>query len=209
THAVPIDNEALAITIANSHHHPPEADEQYHERRKQCADAVEALKSFLPDIETLRDVNLTQLDAHKKELDPVLVRRARHVITENHRVRMAADALANCEYETLGFLMNESHRFQRDEMEASCPPIETLVEAALDTPGVYGSRLTGIGFGGSTVTLVQPHAVDRLIERLERASRHRNEKQADCFRAMPSSGAHALGIYGWEDEGDESQGDVG
>lgn len=204
-HPVPIDNHALAIVVADSRHHPETADEQYHERRHQCAQAVDQLKGRLPDIESLRDVQLTQLDIHRAAIDPIAFKRARHVITENYRVQMAADALAHGEYETLGFLMNESHRFLRDEMQVSCQPIETLVEAALETPGVYGSRITGIGFGGATVTLVQPHAVDALIIRLQEASRTHNETQADCFRVYPTSGAHALGIYGLGEDENENQ----
>ena len=134
----------------------------YNERRAQCEEAVTRLQAALPEIKALRDVSPEQLEAHKKLLSPLVLRRARHVVTENARTLEGAERLAAGDVARFGVLMNESHRSLRDDYEVSSPQLDALVAAAQAVPGVYGSRLTGAGFGGCTVSLVAPEAVDAV-----------------------------------------------
>ena len=114
----------------------------------------------------LRDVDLPRVEAARADLGDVLFRRARHVVTENARVLEAADALEGGNPRALGPLMAASHRSLRDDYEVSVRELDILVEAASGSPGVYGSRMTGGGFGGCTVNLVHEEAVDEFRSRI-------------------------------------------
>src|SRR6185312_16126726 len=106
-----------------------------------------------PGIGSLRDATPEMLDEAAGDLEPVLARRARHVVEENDRVMAAVDAIEGNDMERLGELMRGSHASLRDQFEVSSPELEALVEIAESVPGVLGSRLTGAGFGGCTITL--------------------------------------------------------
>ena len=123
---------------------------------------MRVLKQHLPKITALRDVTLVNLEQARSEMSEVVFHRARHVITENVRVQEAGAALESGDVERLGQLMYTSHDSMRDDYEISIPEIDTLVEIAHATPGCYGSRLTGGGFGGCTVSIVAEDAVERF-----------------------------------------------
>jgi galactokinase len=134
----------------------------YNERRRQCGEGLAALKTRFPEARALRDVELPQLDACRAAMDPVVLRRCRHVVTENARVVESAAALRAGDLARFGRLMDASHDSLRDDYQTSCPEVDRLVELARAVPGVLGARITGGGFGGCTVNLLEASAVERF-----------------------------------------------
>lgn len=133
---------------------------QYNVRRGECEEGVRALSKVLPGIRALRDVTRTQLETHRALLNPTVYSRCRHVITENDRVQSAARALESGDIPSIGPLMRESHRSLRDDYEVSCKELDLMVEIAAEQQGVIGARMTGGGFGGCTINLVEATAVE-------------------------------------------------
>jgi len=142
---------------------------EYNRRRADCEDAVRWLEAVLPGIRALRDVKLEQLEQYKARLPETIYRRARHVVMENARVAQAAEALRQGHLERFGMLMEESHASLRDLYEVSCAELDLMVELARRQPGVHGARMTGGGFGGSTVNLVEAPYADRFRWEIARA----------------------------------------
>jgi galactokinase len=138
----------------------------YNERRAQCEAAVAALARHDPSIRALRDVTPTLLDRYARELDPVVARRARHVVEEDARVLAAEQALGAGDLEEVGRLFAASHASLRDLYEVSVPELDALVALAAGPPGGVGSRMTGAGFGGWTVSRVHEDAAARLRRRI-------------------------------------------
>lgn len=159
--AVPVPTNA-AVVICDSHIERSLAASAYNQRRAECEQAVELLKPLLPGIKALRDVSSAQLAAHGHVLPAVVRQRARHVVSENERVIHGATALRNGDVAEFGRLMNASHASLRDDYAVSIPEMDALVAAAQRVSGCYGSRLTGAGFGGCTVSLVDVNAVERF-----------------------------------------------
>ncbi|HWR14647.1 MAG TPA: galactokinase [Terriglobales bacterium] len=132
---------------------------EYNQRRAACEIGVVELSKSLPGVKALRDVTPEQLEAHKAHLPDLTYRRCRHVVTEIDRTLRAADALKAADLQLFGRLMYESHRSLRDDYEVSCRELDILVESARQIEGVYGARMTGAGFGGCTVNIVNQAAV--------------------------------------------------
>src|SRR5262249_53584260 len=122
---------------------------------EECEQGVRSLSHFIPEIRALRDVTPGQLSKFGSALDARIHRRCRHVVTENARVLAASQALECVDLAEFGRLMVRSHRSLRDDYEVSCPELDTMVELASKAEGVYGSRMTGGGFGGCTVSVVE------------------------------------------------------
>ena len=141
---------------------------EYNLRRSQCEAAVAALAANDPSVRSLRDVTLDMLAAAEGDLDPVAFRRARHVVTEDLRVEVTVAALASGDLAAVGRLFAESHASLRDDFEVSSPELDAMVEIATGVPGVIAARMTGAGFGGCTVNLVRPDAIDALRAAVER-----------------------------------------
>ena len=186
---VPVPREPYVFVVANSGQSRELAGSAYNERRAQCEAAVEGLRGCVPNIRALRDVRMHHLEAACAHLDPVIYRRARHIVSENCRVHQAVEALKAGQMEELGRLMNESHDSLRDDYEVSSPGLDALVSAAREVEGCAGSRLTGAGFGGCTVSLV-------LADRLEAFKQQVGERyQRDCgitaefYVTRPAAGA--------------------
>ena len=150
------------IVVCDSHMERSLAASAYNQRRQECEEAVRLFRQWYPKVKALRDVSVEQFRAHEGELPDPLRARARHVITENDRALRGAAALEAGDVATFGRLMNESHASLRDDYEVSIPAMDTLVDAAQQVPGCYGSRLTGAGFGGCSVSLVDRSAVGRF-----------------------------------------------
>jgi galactokinase len=168
------------------------AGSAYNERRAECEEAVAQMQSVLPGIKALRDVSPAQLDEHQNLLSPLVLRRARHVVTENARTVEAAERLSAGDLQRFGVLMNESHRSLRDDYEVSSPQLDLLVSAAQAVPGVYGARLTGAGFGGCTVSLVDPGVVDDMIASVSDAYQNAFGRPPEIYVCTASDGARVL-----------------
>jgi galactokinase len=137
-------------------------DSEYNARRRECEEGVRLLQRRLPGIKALRDVSPAQFERYQEDLPEVVRRRCRHIVYENARVLQSVEALREGDLATFGRLMNESHVSLRDDYQVSCRELNVMVEAAWQVEGVYGSRLTGAGFGGCTVSLVAEEAVERF-----------------------------------------------
>ena len=127
---------------------------EYNTRRAECEEAVQRLAVVLPGVRALRDVTTADLEKHRLCLTPTLYRRARHIVTENERVRSAAAALEGGDLVAIRELMAASHRSLRDDFQVSCAELDAMVDIAGRQPAVYGARMTGGGFGGCTINLV-------------------------------------------------------
>ncbi|XP_010143450.1 PREDICTED: galactokinase, partial [Buceros rhinoceros silvestris] len=180
---VPLTDTSLTILITNSNVRHTLTGSEYPTRRRQCEEAAAALGKA-----SLRDATMAELEVARSQLGEEVYRRARHVIGEIARTAQAAQALQDRDYRMFGKLMVESHNSLRDDYEVSCPELDELVAAALEVDGVYGSRMTGGGFGGCTVTLLEAGAADR-------AQHHIQEKYsgtATFYLSKPSGGAKVL-----------------
>ncbi len=153
---------SVRLVICNSMVRHELAAGEYNLRRAECERGVALLKPALPAIRALRDVGMADLTAHARALPELTLRRCRHVVTENDRVLCAGAALDAGEVEEFGRLMNASHVSMRDDYEISCRELDILVELAWRVEGVLGSRMTGGGFGGCTVSMVRADAVERF-----------------------------------------------
>lgn len=154
------------------------ASSEYNRRRSECEQALGLLRTSLPAARTLCDLSTRDLRANSHHLDATLLRRARHVVSENERVRSAADAMLAGDAARVGALMFASHDSLRDDYEVSCAELDCLVDAARGAPGVFGSRMTGGGFGGCTVSLVREDAVAEFGRRV-------SARYHDAFGAEP------------------------
>jgi galactokinase len=152
----------VKIVVCDSQTERSLAASAYNQRRLECGEAVRLFKQWYPKIMALRDISVEQFRAHKADLPEPVRARARHVISENDRAVRGAAALESGDVTTFGKLMDESHLSLRDDYQVSVPALDTLVAAAQSVPGCYGSRLTGAGFGGCTVSLVDRAAVERF-----------------------------------------------
>ena len=196
--AVPVPTDRAAVVVVDSGVGRSLAGSAYNERRAAVERAAEVLaargvtgEGGMP-VGSLRDVALTDLDAHADALGERLVRRARHVVTENGRVLAAADALAAGDVEAVGALMRASHASLRDDYDVSGPELDALVEVAIGA-GALGARLTGAGFGGCTVNLVRPDAVDTFAEAVAEGYRQRTGGTAAVFVVRENREAGVVG----------------
>jgi galactokinase len=144
-----------ALVIGNTKASRSLAGSAYNERRTQCEHGVALLQRVLPTISALRDVRSAELEAYKELLPEVVYRRCRHVVGENERVLQTVTALAAGDLQQVGTLMNASHESLRYDYEVSSPALDAMVAAMRSVPGCYGARLTGAGFGGCAVALVE------------------------------------------------------
>jgi galactokinase len=185
--AVPLP-EGVTIIICDSMKRRGLVDSAYNERRRQCQTAVDLLQQYLPKITALRDVSINDLARFDNVLPQLVHRRVRHVVSENTRVHVFADALRRDDLVAAGKRMNESHVSLRDDYEVSCAELNTLVEAAWAAPGVYGSRMTGAGFGGCTVSLVANDAVEAFSESVQAAYETQTGLTPQIYASRPSQG---------------------
>ena len=159
---IPTHLDKYRIVIISSEVKRELASSAYNERRAQCEEGVALFRQFDPTIASLRDVTPDLFDTYGDQLSEIVFRRCRHVITENARVLDASAALAADELVQFGRLMTASHNSLRDDFEVSCDELDCLVDIAHGTEGVLGSRMTGAGFGGCTVTLIHVDAIEAL-----------------------------------------------
>ncbi|HEY9754893.1 MAG TPA: galactokinase [Oculatellaceae cyanobacterium] len=189
-----LNDKQLCIVITNSGVRRGLVNSAYNERRLSCQEGVKELARLLsrPGLDSLRDVRLDEFVAVASSLPQTLSKRCHHVISENERVLLAVAALENDDLEDFGHLMNASHESLKNYFEVSCGEIDFLVEAAQQLEGVLGSRITGGGFGGCTVTLMQQdalHAYQTTV--LPKYERHTGCKP-DVYVSVASPGASFL-----------------
>lgn len=192
---VPLDDPEAVIVVANSHVEHELSGSEYPTRRRQCADAAKAMSAKFSEkeISHLRDCTLAMLESVKDELDEDTVKRATHAISEDVRTLEAKKCLENGDLVGTGKLMHESHVSLRDLFEVSTEEIDALVEIAMGVEGVYGSRITGGGFGGCTVTLVKKSAVERLMKAIkEQYPGASGGVQATAFATKAGKGARVV-----------------
>lgn len=180
------------IVITNSKVKHSLVDSAYNDRRSECETALKELKSEMP-IVTLGDLTEAEFEAHKDTIkDPVRQLRAKHAVYENQRTIRAVAALKANNIEEFGKLMNESHISLKNDYEVSCEEIDILVDLAWEIPGVIGSRITGGGFGGCTVSIVKNDAVDTFIEKVGNGYKEQTGNTAEFYVVEVGDGAHRL-----------------
>ncbi|MDE6738501.1 MAG: galactokinase [Lachnospiraceae bacterium] len=177
----PLVLDGAKIVVTNSNVKHSLVNSAYNERRSECEKALEELQAVI-DIKGLGDLTEEQFEANKSAIkDEVRVRRAKHAVYENQRTIRAVEALRKNDLKLFGELMNASHVSLRDDYEVSCEEIDVLVEDAWKIDGVIGSRITGGGFGGCTVSIVRDEAVDAFKEKVGAAYQERVGKTADFY----------------------------
>jgi galactokinase len=186
---VPIKTGDYVFVATDSRQSRELAGSAYNERRAQCEAAVKQLSLTGPQVCALRDVTQERLEQAKEQLDPVVYRRARHVVTENDRVQEAVAALKSGDLPRFGALMNDSHESLRDDYEVSSPALDSLVAAAREVEGCLGSRLTGAGFGGCTVSLVRKDRIDAFREHVGRLYQEDYDLEPYFYVTAPAAGA--------------------
>jgi galactokinase len=139
---------------------------EYNVRRTECEEGVRRLSKVLPAMRALRDVSEADLETNRNLLDQLLYKRCRHVVSENARTLAAASALSSGDFVALRQLMADSHRSLRDDYEVSCRELDIMVQLALQHPGVIGARMTGGGFGGCTINLVNESESSEFCKRI-------------------------------------------
>jgi galactokinase len=189
--AVPIPGSARVVVMDTGARRSL-AGSAYNERRRSCEAAVATLRRRHPEVRALRDVDEARLLAARDELDPVALRRARHVVVENERPLRMAEALGAGDLAGAGRLMNDSHASLRDLYEVSSPELDRITELARRHPACYGARLTGAGFGGCAVALVRADQADDFSTRVHRDYQAEVELQGDFFVTAPSAGARVF-----------------
>ena len=189
---VPVKLDGVKIVIGNTNS-PHKLDSgMYNQRVAECKAAVEAIKPF-KSISQLGELTWEDFLELEDKIDDVIVRkRARHVISEIKRTRDAVDALKAGKLEVFGQLMNGSHDSLRDDYEVTGNELDTMVEEARKIEGVIGSRMTGGGFGGSTVSLVKEEAVDTFIEQVSRNYEQRTGLKPEFYVAEVGEGSHKV-----------------
>lgn len=191
TQAVPLP-VGYRLGVADSGVEHGLVDSEYNARRQQCEEGVRLLKAVLPTISALRDVSPKQLLAHEGLLPPLTFRRCRHVVTENARVLAAVRHLQEGDVAAVGALMYASHASLRDDYEVTVPELDALVEAAAEVDGVVGSRMTGGGFGGSTVTLLHERAATHWERHIRRRFKERFGRMPNTFVTGAADGARVV-----------------
>jgi len=180
--SIPFSPEAVSLLVIHSGVSHALAEGAYAQRRSDCECACELL-----EVNALRDVNADALDRLGEH--SVLYRRVRHVVTENARVTQAATAMEAADWEHLGALMTESHRSLRDDYEVSCPELDALVDFALAERGVYGARLTGGGFGGCVIALVDEASFEAVADGISHHYAEYIGFSPVCYRVAAEAGA--------------------
>jgi galactokinase len=165
------------------------ASGEYNRRRADCEKGVRLLQQVLPEIRALRDVSLSRLEQYGAGLSGISYKRCRHVITENSRVLEAAETLKESDLVRFGVLMAESHSSLRDDYQVSCKELDLMVDLANQLPGVHGARMTGGGFGGCTVNMVEANAVDEFTASVAGGYKNATGLQPEIYVCTAADGA--------------------
>jgi galactokinase len=178
----------LRLVICNTMVKRELAASDYNTRREECEEGVRILARRFPEVRALRDATIEQLERCRAAMPENVFKRCRHVITEDVRVMQAADALEKNRLDDLRRAMAESHRSLRDEYEVSCAELDLLVELANEAPGIHGARMTGAGFGGCTINLVDAGAVDEFRKLVAAGYERRTGIKPDIYVCHAADG---------------------
>ncbi len=181
----------IRIVICNTMVKHQHSGGEYNARREECNEAVKLLSKWYGGIRALRDVSLKQLQSHISDMPKKIYNRALHVVSENRRVMDAVEALNRGNLSEVGQLMRESHRSLRDLYEVSCKELDIMVEVAEGLPAYRGGRMTGGGFGGCTVNLVNAPNAEAFAEQIAARYREKTGIQPDTYISFPANGAGA------------------
>ena len=184
----------LQLVICNTMVRHELASGEYNTRRAECEEGVRILRIVLPEVRALRDVTLSQLENHRQNLSPKVFARCRHVITENARVKNAVEAFRKGNIAALGPLLQDSHRSLRDDYEVSCRELDLMVETAMRQPGTIGARMTGGGFGGCTINLVETAAVSNFRHSVAAVYSSRTGLNPEIYVSPASEGAQQVAL---------------
>ena len=168
------------------------ASSEYNARRAECEAGVRILSQHLPHAGSLRDVCLDDIERFRSELPDVVYKRCRHVVTENDRVLKATDALRSGDLHAFGKLMRQSHQSLRDDYEVSCKELDLMVELANQVEGVFGARMTGGGFGGCTINLVDASSVNLFKRKVGRGYNQVTGLQSEIYVCSAALGAERV-----------------
>jgi galactokinase len=189
---IPMDTTHGALAICDTRVKHSLASSEYNRRRAECEEGVAILRRSLPQIIALRDVSIEEFEEHGGKLPEPIRSRCRHVITENDRTLKAADALRRGDWQRMGELMKASHRSLRDDYQVSCAELDALVEIAGRVEGVHGARMTGGGFGGSTVNIVERGSLESLREAVTEGYYRARGIEPAIYISEIGDGAHEI-----------------
>jgi galactokinase len=179
----------VRMVVCNTMVKHQHASGEYNRRREECEEGVGILTRWYPEIRALRDVSAAELLKHSSNIPEKILRRCRHVIEENERVREGARRLRAGDLEGFGELMRKSHASLRDLYEVSCRELDIMVKIAEGLPGYYGGRMTGGGFGGSTINLVEATAAEAFAEQISARYQQETRINPDVYICSAADGA--------------------
>ncbi len=189
---VPLDLNDYSLLLCDSGVKHALASSEYNTRREECEEAVNRLRRAYPEINALRDVSLEMLEAESEWLEPEQLQRARHVVTENQRVALAAAALEAGSMEDLGDLLYDSHQSLQYDYEVSCRELDLLIDATRPLDYVAGARMMGGGFGGCSLNLVRTEATEPFKKEIRGAYREAFQRELEIYPVHISAGAWLL-----------------
>jgi len=190
---LPLPSSA-AMVICNTMVKHGHSGGEYNDRRAQCEEGVRLLKRFFPEIKTLRDVSLPQLESHRADLPELIYRRCHHVISENERVLRTVDALQVGDLAAVGRCMKDSHLSLKQDYEVSCSELDAMVEIASRSDGAIGSRMTGGGFGGCTINLVRTDAVETFQKKVREEYRRATHIEPEIYVSRAGAGVTEIEV---------------
>ena len=189
---IPAVFKDYVILIMNTNKRRELTESKYNERRSESDEVLRQLQEYLL-IESLGELSDDSLDQHFSKInDPTLQKRARHIVRENNRTKLAKDYLASGQLNEFGQLMNESHISLRDDYDVTGIELDTLVEAAWEQPEVIGARMTGAGMGGCAIALVKMDEADQVMEQIDKAYTYKIGFSPSFYLAQIGSGAHKM-----------------
>ena len=187
---IPADTRLVICNTMVRHSH---AGGEYNDRRSECETAAHFFAERVPGVRALRDVTLVDFEKLGGQLPEIIRKRCRHILTENLRVLQAAEALQAKDLNLFGRLMINSHASLRDDFEVSCEELDLMVQLAEKKPGVFGSRMTGGGFGGCTINLVQEEHVTQFRAEIAREYERATGRAPEIYVSLAAEGAGNLG----------------
>jgi len=190
---IPLKDHNYQIVICNSKIQRGLVNSEYNKRKEECKIAAEFFKHKLKrEIRALRDITIDEYEIYQRQLPEVIARRAKHVISENYRVQAGVQALREGNFSTFGQLMIESHQSLKNDYKVSCAELDLLVDLALKQERVLGARMTGAGFGGCTVNLIEKNYIDAFKKSIQNEYKKITGINPDIYITRPAEGAKVI-----------------